>query len=472
MYLLLRRSLLSIILFFSFYSVTGQVNSPYSRYALGNIYPASFDASNAMGGLSAAFFTPTNINYLNPASYADIGYAIFDVGAYSNFLTLETVDDKYTSGDGNLSHMAFGFPVLKKLRHQKFGISFGLIPYSSFQYDIEEEIASGDPQLGNIVNLYSGEGSLYQFYGGLGYKYQTDTTLKIKYNTDTLTHIMTPKDSMIVSDIFSIGGNAARLFGTLTNSTISTFPDQDNAQSTKLTRDNRIGGLIYNYGLGYQHHTIKLHGPKRDYLIWRLGAAANPQLDVNGLQSVLWTNILKNGNYEFVTDTLYMAPDTSGSIKLPTSFRVGASFSFFSTDEKKNQFTIGAEYIKSMWGEYEGFQSSGSLANNWRASIGAEFIPKNDNPYKLTPIRVGGFTGTSYLQINGEQLKEYGGTFGIGIPVGLGNLPNSSLKNSRLNLSATVGSRGTTDIIKETFYNFGISITLVDDGWFKKFKLN
>ena len=122
-----------LIIVFSFSVLSAQVNSPYSRYGLGNIFPATFGAANGMAGVSAAYFTPTNINYLNPASYSELNFAIFEVGAAGNVLSLETATEKFTSGDGNLSYLAFGFPLFKQLRRHKFGLSFGLIPYSGFQ---------------------------------------------------------------------------------------------------------------------------------------------------------------------------------------------------------------------------------------------------------------------------------------------------------------------------------------------------
>ncbi|MFI5171587.1 MAG: hypothetical protein ACHQFW_04310 [Chitinophagales bacterium] len=466
---------LLLIVVFSITSLSAQVNSPYSRYGLGNIFPATFGASNGMAGLSAAYFTPTNINYLNPASYSEIGFAIFDVGAAGNVVRLETATEKFTSGDGNLSYMAFGFPVLKKLRYHKFGLSFGLIPYSGIQYNIIEQVPTEDPLLGTIEYNYVGDGTLYQFYGGLGYKYQTEidsTKKKLKGDSAWVYH----------TNLFSIGANAANLFGELSNITYASFPDQINSQTTKLTRTSRINGGIFNYGLGYQKQFIRKNDTDRDYLIWRAGASYSPELNVNGKQSVVWTNIEKNGNYEFITDTLYAEPDTSGNINLPASYQGGISFSFQTTDnEDKNQFTLGAQYSKTMWSNYSGFQDAGTLADSWRVSISAEFIPKRpdksnaknaSSQKSLYALRLGGYSGKSNLVVNGIQLNDAGITMGASIPLGNAKSVSRAFVNSRLNLYLNAGQRGTTDIIKESYYNFGIGFTLVDSGWFRKYKLN
>lgn len=465
MYLFIRRLILIALLVFSFNLLSAQINSPYSRFGIGNLFPASFEVSNAMGGVSATLFNPFAINYLNPASYANIRYAMFDVGGYGNVLSIETVDEKYTSGDGNLSHLAFGFPMLKKLRNQNVGLSFGLIPYSSFQYNILEEIPSVDNELGTTQYNYIGNGELYQFYGGLGYQVTTKAdTLKRDSSSSKY------GDTTIITHSFSFGANAAYLFGGLSSYTYASFPDQVNSQTTKLTRDNRLGGAIYNFGLAYEFHLFK---NKTDLHTWRFGASMNPDITVNGLQSVLWTNILRNGNYEFITDTLYSAPDTSGNVTLPLTYRAGITYSFNTSDQKKNQFSISSEFSQSLWDHYEGFQSSGSLTNSWRFMFGTEFTPKIENKKKPTnSYRIGFFTGTSNLEIAGQQLQENGLTFGFGIPIGTGNLQASDQRFSKINISATIGTRGNTDFIKETFYNFGIGFTLADAGWFRKYKLN
>jgi len=459
--------LLLLLIIFTISTLSAQVNSPYSRYGLGNIFPTTFGAANGMGGFSAAYFTPTNINYQNPASYSELNFATFDIGAYGNVITLKNENEQFTSGDGNLSYMAFGFPLLRQLRRHKFGMSFGLLPYSGFQYSIFEEVPTEDPQLGTIEYNYVGDGNLYQVYGGVGYKYQTktkDTVKSIKGNMDTVTS----------ASIFSVGGNAAQLFGSLSSITYASFPELFNSQTTKLTQTSRINGGMYNYGVGYQKQFIRKTGTKRDILTWRFGAAMSPEITVKGEQSVIWTNVQKNGNFEFITDTIYSQPDTSGNIIIPASFQGGISFSFFSTEtETKNQFTLGAQYSRTMWSQYAGFQDAGNLGDSWRASLSMEFIPKIKKERNAAwALRLGGYSGMSNLIVDGVQLNDIGITAGTSIPLGFGDNVLPSFRSSRLNVFVNAGQRGSNTNISETYYNFGVGFTLVDSGWFRKFKLN
>lgn len=466
------------ILFFSITMLSAQVNSPYSRYGLGNIFPTTFGASNGLGGMSAAYFTPNNINYTNPASYADISYTTFDVGAYGNVLTLENDLESYTSGDGNLSYMAFGFPMLKKLRHSKFGLSFGLIPYSAFEYNIIQEEPTDDPVLGTKEYNYVGDGKLYQIYGGLGYKYQSDTV-----HTGKIIN----KEPVTATNIVSIGANAAQLFGSLYNITYASFPEQVNSQTTKLTRSNNINGGIYNMGIGLTRQYTRTSGTARDFLVWRIGGSMSPQIDVNGEQSVLWTNIFKTGNYESVTDTIYMEPDTTGNITLPASYQGGLAFSFFTTEQKdKNQFTLSAQYNRTNWSTYKGFQDAGQLGDSWRVTVGGELFTKakatntkvsedkNQRVFNTAPwtIRFAVYSGQSNLIIDGVQLNDRGISSGFSVPLGVGKEVQSTLRNSRLNFFVNAGQRGSNTTITETYYNFGVGFTIVDMGWFQDYKLN
>ena len=69
------------------------------------------------------------------------------------------------------------------------------------------------------------------------------------------------------------------------------------------------------------------------------------------------------------------------------------------------------------------------------------------------------------LKINNEPIKEFGISFGVGIPVGRAF--------SNANFGFEVGKRGTTNqnLIQENFVNFQLSLSL-NDRWFEKRKFN
>jgi hypothetical protein len=79
--------------------------------------------------------------------------------------------------------------------------------------------------------------------------------------------------------------------------------------------------------------------------------------------------------------------------------------------------------------------------------------------------RLGGHYHNSYLQLDGEQLKDYGISFGVGLP-----LRNTK---SSFNLTLEAGRRGTLEnnLIRENYLFLSFSVTL-HDFWFMKRKFD
>jgi len=91
-----------------------QVNSPYTRFGLGNLVENGMDPRiTAMGGLYYGLRANNMINTANPASYTafDSVSFVFDGGIFGIVTNLQT-SNKTDQGDYiSLSHLMFGFPV-------------------------------------------------------------------------------------------------------------------------------------------------------------------------------------------------------------------------------------------------------------------------------------------------------------------------------------------------------------------------
>src|SRR5690606_3657833 len=88
-----RIRLLAIIWFCSIPVIKAQtINSPYSRYGLGDIVPAQNILSRSMGGISAAYYDFSTINFVNPASYARLSSTTLDIGIELDNRTLRAVN--------------------------------------------------------------------------------------------------------------------------------------------------------------------------------------------------------------------------------------------------------------------------------------------------------------------------------------------------------------------------------------------
>ncbi len=98
---------------------------------------------------------------------------------------------------------------------------------------------------------------------------------------------------------------------------------------------------------------------------------------------------------------------------IPATLRFGISFG------KKNKFTTGLDYVTTKWSASKIPGSTGYAADTKSLRFGAEFIPDKFSNYSYInriEYRIGGHIGDNYLIINGEQLKEYGASIGIGLP--------------------------------------------------------
>ena len=87
-------------------SVQAQINSPFSRYGLGNEnYNSQNATSQALGGFTTAYTAAMNgsfgqsLNFNNPASYASLYMTTFDLGMNltSNILRSQSPVSKFIS---------------------------------------------------------------------------------------------------------------------------------------------------------------------------------------------------------------------------------------------------------------------------------------------------------------------------------------------------------------------------------------
>jgi len=149
-----------------------QINSPFSRYGLGNENLNSQNAtSQGMGGFTTAYTAGMNgsygqsINFNNPASYGNIFMTTFDLGLNLNQTTLKRSNPTGSEKSTYLipNYLTIGVPISKE---HKMGFAFGLQPITSINYSVNEylKLSSGD----SIYNNYKGDGGLNQLFIGFG----------------------------------------------------------------------------------------------------------------------------------------------------------------------------------------------------------------------------------------------------------------------------------------------------------------
>lgn len=422
---------------FSSYAQEGTA-SPYSFYGIGSLKFRGTVENRSMGGLSI-YRDSIHMNLRNPAAFTGPNLSMFNNesrpvkyaigGAYSS------TGLKSDSGTANVSsstfdYLALNFPV------GKFGVGLGLLPYTAVGYKLETENEEG-----LTTNRFNGEGGLNKAFLGFAYS---------------------------ITDNFSIGVNAQYNFGNIQNSAIEFRFDNDGLPLFTQSRENNrsdLSGLNFDFGMYYKS---KL-GKKLE-LTTGLTFTPESNLTSKNQRAFSTVNVASSGT-EVVINTINADLESQGLLEtdlvLPSRFSVGAGLG------QARKWFFGAEYESQQLSDFNNpFYSNGStnFDDGYRYSFGGFYIPEYNafsGFFKRVVYRAGfryEDTGLNIFNSGGkQQIKEFGISFGVGIPVGD--------FGSNANIGLEVGQRGTTNnnLIQENFINFQISLSL-NDRWFQKRK--
>ena len=419
-----------------------QEYSPYSRFGLGTLPDDNMSSTRAMGGISAGYSSAFHLNHANPASYADLGLTTFEVGVNANAATVKTADSVYNGVNGSVSHVAIGIPLIRG----RWGMSFGLLPYSFTNYDFTTTVVDTN-------QVYSGKGSLYNVYLG--------TAVKIKD--------------------FSIGVNAGYLFGNIDYSRGYIFPDSVGAYNIQNLSTTRVYGFIYNVGVQYRHRILRKTSQntlKNDVFV-TVGAQGTTNVNVNTRVSSLWERYTGSGNDpQVIIDTPLNYADRIGKITLP--YNVSAGF----TVGNENWWLVGADFKYTGWSTFVSDASAlptgnnWSLGDSWKVMAGAGIVPDVDskNFFSRIQYKVGGYYGKTELIYHatpdgpGSHISTYGATLGVSVPI----LTNGLYREAaHFHFSADIGALtpGVPGLINESYYRFNFGFTLCNV-WFIKRKFD
>ncbi len=453
-----------------------------------------------MGGMGFALSQPFNINYTNPATYSSIALTTFEVaGAGSMYEQHNSTSPHAYQYNVDFGYLAMGFP----LKAKKWGLSFGLLPFSSVGYGIADRQinkTSGDVQ----YHLYEGSGGLNQFYLGTGF---------------------------LLGKNFYAGVNASFLFGTINQLKRVEYPS-NSYYNTKVTGETIINNFYFNAGLlktfdslaiaksdsivlfdkkleAYEDSIIVLNKliaalnnvktgdsitiqTEREALTtsvselneiiiqadaarekvtgrkqksgWSLsiGLTGSPSLSLNAKHTQLAQSYYYSNGIEYIRDTVYNLQDQKGKLVLPLCLGLGFTF------KESNHWIAGADFSIQNWQDYSLFGVKDSLANSWRASGGFQWTP-NDRSIKsyfsLIQYRFGGHFEQTYLQLRSSQLVDYGLSLGFGFPM--------KRVATTVQIAIEAGKRGTiaNNLVELNYVKCTIGFTL-NDRWFIKQKFD
>lgn len=411
-------------------------NSPYSKYGIGVLRSESFNQNFALGGAGLGFRSNSSLNLLNPASYSEISITTVEFGVTNNALWLSDGTQSQFQNNAYIDHIAFGFPVI----NNKWGMSFGMLPYSNVGYDYQNtdrvSLVEGDTI--DLNYYYKGDGGLNKVYFGNALKFRIDSTSNV-----------------------SFGVNASLIFGSINADKKVVYGNLPSSYNTWQITKSSVADFNFDAGIQYQKTFINAKDEKYNLII---GATYTLGRELKSKDSDLIRTFA--GNIEFGTakDTILNVDEQAGIIELPSQIGAGIAF------EKQNKWTVLVDYKTTAWDKV---QNSEPNLYQYKMSHsingGFEFVPKYDafnNYFKRIKYRIGARYKTSYLTINDKDINEYGITFGLSLPM---KRTDSAIPG--LNFGIEYGKRGTTDagLVEEKFVNFNFGIT-INDRWFIKRK--
>ncbi len=412
-----------LFLFFVALAAKAQVaSSPFSKFGIGDIYNSGIAQNQGMGGIGISNPSGAYLNNQNPALLVFNKVTVFQGG-------LQAENKKATDGtntqsffSGNLNYLAIGLPVIPG---GKWTTSVGLTPYSHVNYNISySDLVSGSKI--PINRQETGTGGINQFYWSNGFS---------------------------INRFLSLGVKASYLFGSIVTQDINKFPNTSTTYASVYVRDY-FHGVNFSGGISFHKDSIF----NKNYRL-NIGAVYSLKSDINTQH---FSRYQLNSSSGAIVDSATIDNNLGSKMRLPKNFGVGLSLS------KVDKWTIGGDFTYLDFRTFNGFTNSiGTPTIGFRSGIGAELTPDlldYSNYLNRVTYRIGaGYEKSPYL-INGNPMMDWGGTFGLSLPVG---------GWSTVDLGLKVGKRGivSQNLIQENYFRVYFGITF-NDRWFIKRKFD
>ncbi|KQB99686.1 hypothetical protein AQF98_18835 [Pedobacter sp. Hv1] len=415
------------------------IQSPYSKFGVGNIKGSLLPQFRAMGGISTAVGRSTffnNINVQNPAAYATIISTTLDMGMTGGYTELKNSSLKETSFNASLSHVALAFPIRSKSGITKSAISVGILPYSQLGYDFRNSVKIGatSENQKSVDYKYTGEGGLTKAYIGYGRQF---------------------------GDHLRLGVNFEYLFGNLIENRSTEYQNDPGSLASRIQDKNSIGGINFSYGAQYEFRIDN----KTNLVLGYSGSSNSPLNSTRDRYVTQYT--LSNGSENPALDTLEKVEDNKSNLKLPLIHNFGIAL------QKNDKWLIGLDYRMGKWSELSIGNVNQNLQDTYGFSVGGQFVPDYssiNNYFKRVEYRLGFQYDKTYIQMNNQDIKQMAITFGLGLPL-------SAYERGvfyKMNLTAELGKRGNINngLLQERYINFHVAFTLNDARWFQRFKFD
>jgi hypothetical protein len=407
-----------------------------------------------MGRSGIASYSSEQLNILNPAAMAFDTLTIIEAGVFSEISKNKSRSVSQSANNAGLGYFSLGFPLY---RHHA-GMSFGAAPFSLMDFSISR-ITYPDCECGRAKESFTGEGGINRFYMALGYAPFAFKAARF-YNSETYSRWLSENDSTSIENEvkkfrylegLSIGIQTSWLFGTLDYSRKVDFIDSTAFLSSIKTSSSTLGDIVFLAGLQY-------HFTSRKGISAGIGVSVFPESSVKSTYNSIWYNRTKG----IVRDTVEEIIDLKGSTTIPMGFAAGILIG------RQGHWRFTADYNAQQWSRFQSDFFSGKLTDNFSVNAGFELIPKPKalNYFGKVRYRTGLYYHSSALQLNETVIKDYGISFGFGLPV----IKKDRIQRSMIQLGIEAGRSGTTsnNLIQQDYLRFYLGIVLNELWFFKR----
>jgi len=394
-------------------------SSPYSRFGVGDLINPGFAHQAGMSYVGTSYLKPNYINNTNPALLGQTLFTILEAGVIGQVKQIQSNTNSQQDFGVSINYVGIAFPILP----QRWGMSLGLQPFSSVQYNnfvrrpVENSIFTADYN-------YQGSGGINQVYWSNGFRF--------------LDHLY-------------LGFKASYIFGsTIEESSVILNTGEELSNNTLYQRDS-YQGLAWQFGGAYRY-------PISESTFLNIGATYTLEQDIN-LKNLTTLQIRNLSGTPLLGDT-FQNNDRS-IIALPAKIQAGISLN------KTYKWMFAAEVSLQNWESYQENNNTDTLRQSVSIAVGGEFTPdyQSSNFLQRSTYRAGFRYTQLPIFVNGTQLTDMSLSTGIAFPFNRGY--------SELNLAFTLGRRGTLDnnLLRENYLRFFLGIT-INDRWFVKRKID
>lgn len=384
--------------------------SPYSRFGYGLLRSNANAAQRQMGGVGYAMNNGRLTNMMNPASYAAIDSMtfLFDMGLDFTALLSKEQGERETNYGGGLDYISMQVPITKWM-----GASIGVVPFSSVGYGFGSTMDNG-------LDTRQGSGGINQLYAGLG---------------------VNPFKG------FYLGFNAGYLFGSTVNDVyVTSSLSQSLFEQVFEIHDWQIQ-------VGAQYKV-----PVNDRNKLSLGVVWSPGKTLLGRARVIKYDV-----------TSQEQPDTVSQMRLRNNFSMPETWGAGIGWEWNDKLYVEADFTYQPWSKAKFTETDEFIrtvfTDRWQVGLGGQYTQATRGSYlKRVSYRLGAFYNHDYMKVATNSVREYGISFGFGLPT-----PSSK---TRVNLGLEWRRRQAhpDPLLTENYFNITLGVNF-NELWFFKNKI-